>query len=214
MKIIRTLLADDHAIFLDGLEQIAKTIEGLEVIGRVTNGADVIFKLKTQIIDLLILDINLPKSNGVEILDFIQNNKLKVKVIVLTYYNDYALIKKVMALDAMAYVFKDSGRDDIICALQTVINGKKYLSPSVQEVLKIRNEKVDPHDDFVAQYNLTKREIEILTEIAKELSTVEIADKLCLSEYTVETYRKSIIRKLAAKNTASLVNFAHKWKLV
>ena len=214
MKTIRTLIADDHDIFLDGLEQALSEVDGVEVIGRAARGTDVIYKLETMSVDLLILDINLPQKNGIEILVYIQKARLDTKVLVLSYYNDHALIKKVMTLDAMAYVLKDSGKNELLNALESVIEGKKYLSPIIKEALKIKEEKKDPHDDFVAQYNLTKRELEILTEIAKELSTTEIADKLCLSEYTIETYRKNIIRKLGAKNTAALVNFAHKWKLV
>lgn len=214
LNLARTLLADDHDIFLDGLEQTLSEVNGLEIIGRATRGIDVIHKLERLSVDLLILDINIPQKNGIEILEYIQNLNLNIKIVVLTYYNDYALIKKVLGLGTMAYVLKDSGKTDLINAVHHVLNGKKYMSPEVYEIIKMREDKIDPYDDFVMVHNLTKREIEILTEIAKELSTTEIANKLYISEYTVETYRKNIIRKLGAKNIAALVNFAHKWKLV
>jgi DNA-binding NarL/FixJ family response regulator len=214
VKKVRTLLADDHEIFLDGLEKTLYEIEEIEIAGKVSRGNDVIYKLETALIELLILDINMPQKDGVEILAYIQNSSLKTKVLVLSYYNDYALIKKVMGMGIMGYVPKDSGREELISAVKSVISGKQYFSESVRETIEKREEHKNLHDDFTLQYNLTKREVEILREVARELTTAEIADKLCLSEYTVETYRKSIIRKLEAKNIASLVNFAHRWKLI
>jgi len=214
MKKVRTILADDHEIFLDGLERTLGEVEEIEIVAKVGRGNDVIHKLETLPLDLLILDVNMPQKDGVEILDYIQKSTLRTKVLVLSYYNDYALIKKVLNMGIMGYVPKDSGKEELLAAVRSIINGKSYLSDSVKEIMKAREEKKDPYDDFALMYNLTKREVDVLTEVAREFSTAEIADKLCLSEYTVETYRKSIIRKLAAKNIASLVNFAHRWKLI
>ncbi|ACT93502.1 response regulator [Dyadobacter fermentans] len=214
MNRVRTILADDHEIFLDGLEKTLCEIEEIDIVAKVSRGNDVIYKLETISPDLLILDVNMPQKDGVEILSYIQKSSLKAKILVLSYYLDYALIKKVLNMGIMGYVPKDAGKEELHAAVRSIMDGKPYLPDSVKEIIKTRESRPDPHDDFVSMYNLTKREVDILTEVAREFSTAEIADKLCLSEYTVETYRKSIIRKLAAKNIASLVNFAHKWKLI
>lgn len=214
MKKIFALLADDHDIFLDGLEKTIQTITEIEIIGKASRGNDVIHKLASVPVDLLILDINLPQKDGVEVMEYIQKTGLCTKVLVLSYYNDYTIIKKMLDMGVLSYVSKDAGRDELCRAVVSVMAGKHYLPDSIKAIIKAKEVKKDTHDDFVSKYNLTKREIEIMTEIARELTTVEIADKLCLSEYTVETYRKSIIKKLDAKNVASLVNIAHRWGLI
>ncbi len=214
MKLLKTLVADDHDIFLDGLENVLAEIREIHVIGRASNGNEVIRQLGSGKVDLLILDINMPHCNGFDILDFIRQQGLNTKVVVLSFYTDYTLIKKILLSGALSYVSKEEGKKELIQAVRAAAHEKRYLPKGVKKIIEWREETHVPADDFIGKYNLTKRELQVLTEVARELSSAEIADKLCLSEYTVETYRKSIIRKLNAKNTASLVNFAHRWNLI
>lgn len=200
---IRILLADDHGIFIGGLNSILKQDDRFEVAGIASNGKEVIDLLRKERCEVLILDVNMPVMDGPSTLREIERNKIKVKVLVLTAYTDRKLYKELLNLGALGILNKNDADENLINALEQVIEGEKYLS----DLHLSADHEADP-DEFQKKLSLTRREKEVLALVAQEMTSKEIADKLFISEETAKTHRKNLIKKLGVKGVAGLVKFA------
>lgn len=214
---IRIHLADDHHVLIDGMKTLLNTIPNFEVVGLSLDGNTLFEDVKQNKTQVLILDISMPKKDGIEVLKEFKKKGFPCKVIVLSSYDDLKIIQEVMKLGAAGYLTKRSAGENIVKAIQTVSNGQKYYCELIRE--KISNataenlsKTVKPKVNIITL--LTEREIEIITLIALEFSGKEISEKLFISINTVETHRKNIIKKLKAKNTISIVKFAIKNNLI
>jgi DNA-binding NarL/FixJ family response regulator len=208
---IKIYLADDHQVLLDGIQFLLNTIPDFEVVGFSLNGSNLYEEVTTSKADVLVLDLNMPEKDGVEVIKEFAQKGIPCKVIILSSYDDLKLIKEVMRLGANGYLNKKCAGENIVEAIYAVCNGEDYFSKPVREkifhLVTKDNQKVNPNFSL-ANTILTERELEVITLISLELSGKEISEKLFISTNTVETHRKNIMRKIGVKNTIGLVKYA------
>lgn len=202
---INVVILDDHTMVLKGIETMLAACAGITVCNTFNNGKALLDYLLTETPDVLLLDINLPKSNGIELCGFITKTYPKVAVIGLSNYNDTSFIKNMMRNGANGYLLKNTSKDELIEAIKTVNAGNTYLPKILKD--KLLNESFGVQTPtFIPQ--LTRREQEILKCISEELTNNEIAEKLFISTKTVESHRKNLLQKFGARNTAGLIKEA------
>lgn len=225
MQIIKTILADDHCIFIEGLKSVLRTSEkyAFEIIGTASNGEELLRLVRRKPADLLILDLNLSEIDGLEIIHTIQRERISLRILVLTVYDDPKFVKSAFKSGAHGYILKDKNIDELFVALQKVLTEQEsYIGEGVQLSENgthrsiIGKQQTDFHleDRFIKKYNLTKRELEILRLITHAMSNKQIAQELYISDQTVSVHRKNIMRKLGVSNTAGLIKVAYDFSLV
>ena len=206
---LRTIIIDDHKLFTNGLSSILESI-GLRIIATFENGKDAMNYIRNHEIDLIFSDINMPKMNGIQLCKQLKEEKINTKIIILSMYEDASIIKDAFNNGAHAYLTKNTGKKEIITAIENCLKGKKY----VNKKLKISKQgMLKNQDDFTLKYKLTLREREILKLILQEKSNQEISDALLISKRTVETHKKNTFLKLGVKNNIGLAKIAIKNKL-
>jgi DNA-binding NarL/FixJ family response regulator len=201
------LIADDHKIMTEGLCKILETEEIIGKIDIASNGREAVDKALLNNFDCVIMDINMPVINGLEATKLIKKEKPLIKIIVLSMFSDASIVNKMLRAGADAFLNKDTGKEELLKAIDKVTRNEKYISPEISKSLFIHlaDRSVNTAD---VDKHLTAREIEIIQYIAEGLTNTEIARKLCLSIVTVDTHRKNMLAKLRLKNTASLVKYA------
>ncbi|HEY4323907.1 MAG TPA: response regulator transcription factor [Mucilaginibacter sp.] len=204
---VNLLIADDHQLIIDGLSKILENEEMIGEIYTANNGKEAADKTLSHDIDCVIMDINMPVLNGLEATKLIKAQKPNVKVIVVSMLCDASIVNKLLKAGADAFINKDTGKTELLKAIEKVIHGEKYISPDIANNLftHLTDRRV-AHSEI--EKNLTAREIEIIRYIAEGLTNTEIATKLFLSTVTVDTHRKNMLAKLQVKNTAALVKYA------
>lgn len=214
---IRIHLADDHQVLIDGMRTLLNTVDDFEFVGFSLNGSTLFEEIIANKTDVLVLDISMPQKDGIEVLKEFKEKGFPCKVIILSSYDELKLIKEVMKLGASGYLTKQCAAKHIIEAIHFVNKGEEYFCNIVREKIfntaTRDNIKVNKYNPTVSEI-LTEREIEVITLIALEYSGKEISEFLFISNNTVETHRKNIMKKLKAKNTISLVKYAMKNKLI
>ncbi|AMC12205.1 LuxR family transcriptional regulator [Lutibacter profundi] len=216
---IKVYIADDHQLLIDGIIAVLGSEKNIEVVGYSLNGEDVIDWFKKNTADILILDINMPKIDGVGVLQYFFKKGLQQKVIILSSYDDTKLIKEVLKIGASGFLAKKCAAENIIEAINVVYKGKQYFSKSIQDKLiatftnnAIKSNRESIESSFFS--SLTPREIEVLKLIAEQYSSKEISKLLHISINTVETHRKNLISKLNVKNVVGLAIYAVKNNIV
>lgn len=209
---IKVAITDDHPIVIEGIKMMLKPNKDI-CIAQSFNNITEMFGGLNQEIQILLLDINLPDGNGIvackELLDRFPN----LKIIALTNFEDVSFIKQIIKNGAKGYLLKNTGKNELIEAVKTVLNGELYLQQNIKELLL--NEsfgKATTSSFFIPK--LTSREKEILELIIKEYTTEEMANKLFLSAKTIESHRSNLIQKLGVKNSAGLVRVAFEKGLI
>ena len=181
-------------------------------------GKQVIDRIKSNSADILILDINMPEYDGIEVLKFIRQKKITQKVIILSSYDDVKLVQEVINLGANGFLSKDSAGLHIIEAINAVHKGDQYFSDAIKNnLIKLytgENVKLGNRPESTILNSLTPREIEVLKLITDEYSSPEIANKLNISQSTVDTYRKSLLKKTNVKNSIGLAMYAVKNNII
>ena len=216
-KKIRIFLADDHQVLIDGILAVLKTNPRFEVVGYSLNGDQLLEKMHHLKVDILVMDINMPLKDGIEVLKEFSVHGYICKVIILSSYDDFKLIKEVLKLGASGYLSKNCAGENIIEAILAVANGKQYFSDNIQDKMLqsfTSNGTESTSTNHSAALPLTDRELEILKLISQEYSGKEISEELFISSNTVETHRKNLIKKLNVKNTIGLVKYAIKHNLI
>lgn len=207
------LIVDDHQIIIDGLKALFAGKEEEFVISEALNGKSALQLIKNEPIDFVLLDINLPDLNGFEVCKNIKKNFPTIKVIALTMHGESAYIAQMVKAGVDAYILKNAGKDEILKAITTVRNGEKYFSQEVALNMVTGSSPARKKTSGLIQ-KLTRREKEILRLVIEEMTTDEIAAQLFISPTTVISHRKSLLRKLNAKNTAGLVKAAYEYQLL
>jgi DNA-binding NarL/FixJ family response regulator len=217
-KLITVHIADDHQILIDGVKAVLNIESGIEVIGYSLNGNEVIEWYTENESDVLILDINMPLLDGIEVLKKLKQLKKRPEIIVLSSYDDVKLVKEVLQMGAKGFVPKKSAGEHIVNAVYKVAEGNQYFTDDVKEKMmqtllngQIKNEG---SQDGVLISSLTRREVEVLKLVAQQYSTREIGDELHISESTVETHRKNLMKKVKVKNSVGLAIFALKNEVI
>ena len=211
-------IADDHQILIDGVIAVLGLEKDIEVVGYSLNGEQVLDWFHEHSADVLILDINMPKVDGIEVLRQFQNYDDVPQVIILSSYDDIKLIKEVLSMGAKGFVPKKSAGEHIVNAIRNVSKGQQYFSEEVKEKMMKTLMGKPMHDkdsqEGMLINSLTRREYQILKLIAQQYTTKEIAASLHVSDSTVETHRKNLIKKVNAKNSVGLAIFAMKNEII
>lgn len=202
---IKILIADDHQLFNDGIKMMLSPEDNIQIVGQVFTGKDVMDAIHRLSPNVVLLDINMPHLNGLEVAAQIMQHHPILKVIILTMYNDRKFVEDCQKMGVQGYILKNSGVDEVIMAIESVMSDKKYYDPKLTKSTT-NNQHTD--DFFMKQFQLTKREIEIIGLIGKSYTNEEVADKLFLSIATVKTHRNNINLKLGINKPADLVKFA------
>lgn len=212
MKNIRILIADDHSMVREGLKQLIELEDDIEVIAQTGDGKETIDKIKETMPDVVLLDINMPIMNGLEVLEVIKQENLNVKVLILTIHNEIEYLYKAVEIGVNGYVLKDSESDVLIKAIRSIYGGESYIQPNMASLLfkKINGEL----DNQVKHNKLTKREIEVLKLITQGLLNKEIADQLCISEKTVKNHVSNIFKKIEVSDRTQAAVYAIKNNIV
>jgi len=205
----RIFVIDDHPMVLEGLKMLLGNIEGLVVSGTAENAYQALELLKMSLPDVILCDINLPDTNGIDLTKQIKDLYPSVKILGLSTFNERSYITRMMQNGASGYLLKNAAKEEILEAIDAVMAGKKYLSFEVTDML-LQN----PAEAAAPIAILTRREKEVLGLIAEGLTNPEIAEKLFVSPLTVDSHRKNLLHKLQAKNTAALVAVAVKNGLI
>ncbi|MBU2949599.1 response regulator transcription factor [Tamlana agarivorans] len=207
------VIVDDHKMFLDGVLSILNTKKEYHVLLTTTNGEQLLKYLKInseERIDLVITDISMPKLNGIALNKILKAQKRNIKSLVVSMHNDAEMIDELIADDVDGYVHKNAEKHELLLAIQSILKGEKYFSKEIKDVF-LENKFYKKQQEEI---KLTQREIDVITLIAQEFTTQEIADKLHLSKHTIESYRKNLIAKLNVRNLAGLTKHALKMKYI
>ncbi|MDH5607972.1 MAG: response regulator transcription factor [Cyclobacteriaceae bacterium] len=207
----KVLIADDHSLFSLGLSSLLKNIRGFEVVGWAEDGLSVIYNVIQHAPDILILDLNMPRKNGIEILKEVKEYKNNIYVLVMTMYNDADLIDEVRKSGGNAYFLKNSDEKELLEILKTQ-PADFYISETILKTSLTEREQMD--DGFSSLVKLTVREKEILKLIVEGSSSRQIGIMLQISSSTVDTHRKNMLKKLSFNKISELVSYAHKNNLV
>ncbi len=205
---IRLLLVDDHALVREGLHLLLDAQPDMEVIGEAESAAEAIAMAKTAGPDIILMDITMPGTNGIEATRTIVSMNLGVRVLGLTVHENQEYFYRMLAAGASGYVLKGATSAELLGAIRSVYEGGVYLSPvmasyMVGEYLQYRDRALKAGDD-----GLSSREVEVLQSLAEGLTNQEVADALHLSVYTVQTHRANIMRKLGLENRQQLMKYA------
>jgi len=200
---IRTLIADDHQLFREGLRSLIEEQSGIEVVGEADNGRSAVALVRRLHPDVVIMDVAMPELNGIEATRQILDDNDEVKVLALSMYIDRRYVTQMLKAGARGYMIKDSAFEELSSALETVSNDKTYLSPQVQQLVVDEATKGTGADEL-----LTGREREVLQLIAEGHDMKAIADQLFIAVKTAESHRRQIQYKLNTRSIAMLTKYA------
>jgi len=205
---INLMIADDHKVFRDGIVSILEDLDDIRVTQQADDGKGVLVSLEKEQPDIILMDITMKDTSGIEITKVVKEKYPAIKVIILSMHSESAYIVKSLEAGASGYLLKDAGSTEMIKAIRTVQEGGTYYSQQVSNILvqhitQGASGKVSKKDT-----PLTTRELEILKLICDEFSNSEIAKKLFISIRTVDSHRRNLLEKLQVKNTAGLVRYA------
>ena len=213
---IQVMIVDDHKMFVEGVQAIFSNSAEIKIVETIFDGQDVMAAIeKSPKIDIILLDINLPNLNGLELTKQIKKKYPAIKILILSMYNNAEYIKEVLKEGASGYVLKNTDHEELVQAMQTVFNGSQYYSQSVTQTMMNSFAKKNQGNNMdILQVKISKREKEILGLIIKEHTAQEIANMLFISLHTVETHRSNLMSKLGVRNSAGLVRVALENSLV
>lgn len=212
MSKIRILIADDHSMVREGLKQLVELEDDIIVVAQAGNGSEAIEKIIEYKPDVVLLDINMPELNGLEVLAYLRDNDINANVLILTIHNEVEYLYKAVEIGVKGYVLKDSESDVLIRAIRSVHDGESYIQPNMASLLF---KKMNNEDSSGAQNSrLTKREIEVLKLITEGMLNKEIAHKLCISEKTVKNHVSNIFKKIEVSDRTQAAVFAIKNQIV
>ncbi|MFH2095946.1 MAG: response regulator transcription factor [Bacteroidota bacterium] len=211
-NIIKILIADDHQMFIDGVKALLRKETKYKIAGEALNGDSALQMLRNAPYDILLTDISMPGMSGVDLTKAVKQEFPHVKVMVLTMFNDREVAEEIMNAEAEGYILKNTGKEELIGALETIIDDGTFYSREVLEnmIRKIKKEERVKQEII----ELSDRELEVLKLICGEYSSNDIAEKLFISRRTVDTHRQHIYEKTGCKTLVSLIKFAIRNELV
>jgi DNA-binding NarL/FixJ family response regulator len=203
IQTLNILIVDDHQMFVDGIISLIRENSRINKIYKASNGKNALEIIKSQKIDLVITDLNMPEMSGLELTLHIKADHPEIKILVLTMYNDKPIVKEIIDTEAEGYILKNKGTSELENAIEKIADGGTYYSNEVYSILMEEHREKNKH-----KFELSERELEILKLICKEFSTSEIAEKLFISPTTVETHRRNMYQKTKSKNIVGLIKYA------
>lgn len=209
---IKVMITDDHVLMREGIKQLLEFDGSIQVIAEAADGIECLEKLQTVVPDVLLLDINMPNKNGIEVLQEIKKRKMKIKVLILTVHNEVEYLIKAIDIGVEGYILKDSESAELKKAINHILTGENYIQPSLIPALNSRllNRDIDKEK----LESLTKRELEVLIKIASGMFNKEIAIHLNISERTVKNHISNIFKKIEVSDRTQAAVFAIKNNLI
>lgn len=208
----KIVLADDHQFLLDGIAAVIKDIPSATIVATAQDGSDLMQEVEKHQPHLVILDLNMPRFDGLQCLQKIKTSFVETKVLVLTNYNQPELVEEVRNQNADGFMVKNSSAMELVEAITKILAGEKYY-PAPRQLSNL-SEDSPFFDDFLKKHQLTRREVTVIQMICQGMSSKEVANQLNLSELTINTHRRNILRKLDINNVAGLMNFAKQNQLL
>jgi DNA-binding NarL/FixJ family response regulator len=203
---IKVYLIDDHQVLIDGLKMFLQSEEHIQIVGTNTNASIALDEIKELQPDVVLTDISMPVMNGIDFTAAYCKHNKEAKILALSMFTDAKNIMQIMTAGALGYVQKSLGKQELIEAINAIALGKNYFSKEIQDII-IGATDADMETE-IEKSVLSTREIEVVQLIAKELNNAQIADELFISERTVETHRKNIMRKTNSHSAIGLIKFA------
>ena len=209
---VKIMIADDHSMIREGLKNLLELDGDIQVIAEAVDGEDCLEKLQLVKPDVLLLDINMPKKNGLEVLKSLKSRRSKLKVLVLTVHNETEYLMKVVDIGVNGYVLKDSESAELKKAIFTVADGETYIQPSLIPALNAK--MIETNKDAEKIKSLTKRELDVLKLLAVGMFNKEVGKRLEISERTVKNHVSNIFKKLGVTDRTQAAVFAIRNNLV
>ena len=207
---INILIVDDHLIVREGIKRIIDDIPDIKTVAEASSGKEAMDLIYKNKYDLILLDISMPKQNGLKTLKLIKKHDKTISVLMLSMHSEEQYAMRSMKAGASGYMTKDSASNELVTAIRKINNGRKFISKEVAELLVTdlyHDDEKDPHEQ------LSDREFEILKMIARGTTTKSIALELSISPKTVSTYRSRILDKLNMRNNSDLIHYVIDYKL-
>lgn len=205
-KPIRVIVVDDHPIVLQGFEYILQDAEQIELVGKFSDAGSMLNYLQNNGVDVVLLDINLPDSNGIDECSRIKELHENTIVIAISNINEYSIIQRMLNAGASGYFLKNASADEVVSGIHNAINGEIVFSNGTKNILKSHQSGDLPI--------ITRREKEVLGLLASGLSSVEIGEKIFISHLTVESHRRNLLQKFKVNNVAALIHKATEMKYI
>ena len=209
---VKIMIEEDHSMIREGLKQLLELEGDFEVIAEACDGVECLEKLLTVKPDVLLLDINMPNMNGLEVLQKMKDKRMKVKVLVLTVHNEVEYLLKAVNIGVNGYLLKDSESAELKKAILAVVNGDDYIQPSLIPLLNAK--MIDIDNDSVKIEKLTRRELEVLKLLAIGKYNKEVAEELEISERTVKNHVSNIFKKIGVTDRTQAAVFAIRNNLI
>ena len=209
---INVMISDDHMLMREGIRQLLEFDGSIKVVAEAANGVECLEKVVSVKPDVLLLDINMPKKNGIEVLEEIKKNKIETKVLILTVHNEVEYLIRAVDIGVEGYILKDSESAELKSAIYHIIDGESYIQPSLIPALNSR--LVNRDSDKAKIDSLTNREREVLVHVANGMFNKEIAQNLNISERTVKNHISNIFKKINVNDRTQAAVFAIKNNLI
>lgn len=213
---IHIILTEDHQILRDGVKSLIAS-ENIKITGEASSGAELMKLLEGEMPDIILMDISLPDTSGIELTRLISERFPEIKVLILSMYTDESFISQAIKSGAKGYLHKNTTREEMLIAIDTVYSGNDFYSDNISKIILktyIEKAKLNAEEILNPHEILSKREIEILTMFAEGFINKEIADKLFISIRTVESHKNHIMQKLNLKTQVELVKYAIRHNLI
>ncbi|MBC3759247.1 response regulator transcription factor [Hyunsoonleella sp. SJ7] len=205
-------ITDDHVMVLKGIASMLEGTTQLKVVGLYENASQTLENIGADQPDVLLLDINLPDINGIDLSKQLLKSYPDLKIIALTNFEDTSFVKRMLKNGVHGYLLKNTDKLELVTAMKTVLSGELFLQKDIQQ--QLLNQTSKSTIDNALKPNLTRREHDVLVAISEELTTQEISEKLFISPKTVETHRMNIMSKLGAKNSVGIIKIAMEKQLL
>ena len=212
MEKIRVMIADDHSMIREGIRQLLEFDGSIEVVGEASNGVECLEGLNVYNPEVLLLDINMPEKNGIDVLRQMKADELQIKVLILTVHNEIEYLMSAVDIGVDGYILKDSDSSELKKAIRTICNGENYIQPSLIPVLNSQLIKRDTDKEKITA--LTNRELEVLVQVANGMFNKEIATNLNISERTVKNHISNIFKKIDVSDRTQAAVFAIKNNII
>lgn len=203
---VKIMITDDHSMIREGLKNLLELDGDIEVIAEAEDGMECLDKLESIHPDVLLLDINMPKMNGLEVLKKLKEKRSKIKVLVLTVHNETEYLMKAVDIGINGYVLKDSESSELKKAIFAIYEGETYIQPSL--IPALNSKMIEKDKDEVKIDSLTRRELEVLKLLAIGMYNKEVAEKLDISERTVKNHVSNIFKKIEVTDRTQVAVFA------
>ena len=212
MEPIRVMIADDHSLIREGLRQLLEFDGSIKVVGEASNGEECLIKLDEFNPEVLLLDINMPEKNGIDVLKQMKADQSQIKVLILTVHNELEYLISAVDIGVDGYILKDSESSELKKAIRVVRDGENYIQPKLIPAMNNQLINRDADKDKIA--SLTNRELEVLVQVANGMFNKEIATSLNISERTVKNHISNIFKKIDVSDRTQAAVFAIKNNII